>query len=319
MPRAVGQLLVAQPPRAGRAVEQLLGGNPLHGREQRPRAPTSADGHRQRAASDDRPAARSRPGRGRRARRCPTVRRTSCRCPAKTWQASAKAPRTTPRHRPRLPRPLQSPDHERDARQGVDHARVDQVRPGEPAQPEEGRARQGPRRADVPAEPAVGPRAGQPDREDGVEVERLPGLHPGIEQVLERVQISRLALAVERHPAVEPGAPPREPAGPQLLGEEEAIRVIDLGDVEVEERPPQASRRRGRSRRRPRSRSPARRDRSRPHGRRWNQPVPSASPATVASDTITPQRGIGRLASAPSPVDGRVSGFALHHGPASRS
>ena len=37
-----------------------------------------------------------------------------------------------------FPRPLQPPDHEGNAGQGVDHAGVHQVRPGVAAQPEEG-------------------------------------------------------------------------------------------------------------------------------------------------------------------------------------
>src|SRR5208337_2628009 len=52
-------------------------------------------------------------------------------------------------------------------------------------------------------------------------------------------QIPRLALAVERHPAVEPGTPPRKPPGPQLLGKERPVGIIDLGDIEVEKRPAQ--------------------------------------------------------------------------------
>ena len=54
------------------------------------------------------------------------------------------------------------------------------------------------------------------------------------------MQIARLALAEERQAAIEARAPSREPAGLQLLGEERAIRIVDLGDVEVEQGPPQA-------------------------------------------------------------------------------
>src|SRR5262245_27912913 len=50
------------------------------------------------------------------------------------------------------------------------------------------------------------------------------------------MQIPCLALAIKRQAAVKAWAPAREPPGPQLFGEEVAIRVIDLGDVEVEKR-----------------------------------------------------------------------------------
>ena len=54
------------------------------------------------------------------------------------------------------------------------------------------------------------------------------------------MEISRLALAVERQAAVEARAPSREPARLQLVGEEGAIGIVDLGDVEVEEGAAQA-------------------------------------------------------------------------------
>ena len=112
--------------------------------------------------------------------------------------------------------------------------------PDVPARAEDGGPGECPRRPDVPPQPEIGPHAGQPDREHRVEVERLPGLQPGIEQILERMQIARLALAEERQAAIEARAPAREPPGLQLLGEEGAIRIVDLGDVEVKEGPAQA-------------------------------------------------------------------------------
>src|SRR5262249_60939309 len=102
--------------------------------------------------------------------------------------------------------------------------------PSQPGDREAGGLARGP---DVPAQPEISPDAGQPDGEHRVEVERLPGIEPGIEQVFEGMQVSGLALAVERQPAIEARAPPGEAAGLQLLGEEGAIRVVDLGDVEV--------------------------------------------------------------------------------------
>ena len=144
------------------------------------------------------------------------------------------------------PRHLERPEDERDARQGVRHAGVDEVGPGEAPQAEDRRPGQRPGRPDVATQPAVGPQARQPDREHRVEVQRLPGRQPGVEQVLQRVQVAGLALAVQRQAAVEVGAPPREAAGPQLAGEEGAVGVVDLGDVEVEQAPGAGRRRRGR-------------------------------------------------------------------------
>ena len=160
------------------------------------------------SAAAGRAGRRARSPRGR-ARRAPSSPRRSGSCPgggpAKTWQASASAPSTTPASRPPSQAALQRPDDERDARQGVDHARVDQVRPDEPAQAEDRRARSAPR----PARRAAAASRRSPARSarprGRVEVERLPGRHPGIEQVLQRVEVARLALAEQRQAAVEPG------------------------------------------------------------------------------------------------------------------
>ncbi len=96
---------------------------------------------------------------------------------------------------------------------------------------------QRPRRADVPAQPTIGSHARQPHRKDCVKVECLPGRQPGIKQILERVQIARLALAKKRHAAIKSRAPPRESPAAQFLGEKSPIWVVDLGDIEVKERP----------------------------------------------------------------------------------
>src|SRR5262249_7444355 len=96
------------------------------------------------------------------------------------------------------------------------------------------------RRPDVPAQPEICAHTGEPDRQDRVEVERLPGLEPRVEQVFERMKIARLALAEQRQAAIQARAPSREAAGLQLLGEERTIGVVDLRDVEVEQGVPQA-------------------------------------------------------------------------------
>ena len=149
----------------------------------------------------------------------------------------ARAPRARPAPAAGFPRPFEAPDHKRHTRQGVDHAGVDQMAPDVAAGAEHERAGECPRRPDMPAQPEIGAHGRQPDRKHRVEVERLPGLQPGVEQVLERMQISRLAFTEKRQTAIEPRAPPREPPGAELVGEEGAIGVIDLGDVEVKERP----------------------------------------------------------------------------------
>src|SRR5262249_33281210 len=64
---------------------------------------------------------------------------------------------------------------------------------------------------------------------------RLPGIEPGIEQVFERMQVPGLAFAVERQPAIQARAPSGETAGLELVGEEGAIGVVNLGDIEVEQ------------------------------------------------------------------------------------
>ncbi len=141
------------------------------------------------------------------------------------------------------------------------------------------------RRPDVAAQPAIGPHARQPHRKDCVEVKRLPGLQPGIEQILERVQIAGLALAKKRHAAMKSWAPPRESSGSQFLGEKSAIRVVDLGDIEIKKSPAQAERSQKNTaiatvHTKSASRSP------RPQGRRSNSPEELPAVAIFPLDTI---------------------------------
>src|SRR5262249_20115589 len=64
----------------------------------------------------------------------------------------------------------------------------------------------------------------------------LPCRHPRIEQELERVQITRLALAIERHPAIQPRMPARETPEPQFSCQEVSVTEVDFRDIEIKER-----------------------------------------------------------------------------------
>src|SRR6185437_16083166 len=107
----------------------------------------------------------------------------------------------------------------------------------EPAQSEHRRARERTFRPHMTAEPAESRRPGRPDGEDRIEVERLPGGHPRVEQELPRVKVAGLTLAEQRHPAIQAGKPAREPPALDLARKEVAVGEVDLGDVEVEESP----------------------------------------------------------------------------------
>ena len=163
------------------------------------------------------------------------MKRASWRCPAKTWQARANAPSATPASRPR-PRPIRWPRRRAGrstrALTMLVWIRCAQTNPPRPNTAAPVKAPIGPTcRRSQP----IRPQSRQPDGEHRVEVERLPGLEPGVKQVFQRVQISRLALAEKRHPVIEARQPPREPAQADLPGEEVAVRVVDLGHVEVEQ------------------------------------------------------------------------------------
>src|SRR5262249_19096770 len=95
----------------------------------------------------------------------------------------------------RLPRALKSPNHEWDAGQRVDHARMDQVPPDEAAQTEYGRSGEGAGMAQVTPQPEIRTQPREPYREHRVEIECLPGQEPRIKQIFEWMQIACLALA----------------------------------------------------------------------------------------------------------------------------